>query len=663
MLHFSRAISALQAHQAALNVVGNNIANANTPDYHRQEVRLVDRHPVLIDGLYIGQGVRVARIDRAYQSVTEEAITRNISENAGIETRLQTSRQIEGLLTPGRGSVLDRLETFFNELERLTAEPDNPASRTVVARAAASLADEINSLDSEIDEMIRDIDLAIEETLGRIETLALQITEMNVKVRQGELLNQSPNDLKDKRDRLVNELAQLIDISIEPMTNTGGDIVFTQDTLRMADGRITVINDRIELNTFLQPDGQMTITKFGSIDPIDVVHGKLGGLLIARNEMLMSYENRLEEFTQGLVEAVDSTHATGIGFDGSFDVLLGQRGLDQVDVPLQDVESIVDIKAGSLFINVTAADGTKTLNEVVIDPTVDTLEDVATRISAIANIQATVDATSGQISVLATPGYTFDFTGNLPTALDTSLLTGTAQPSAFGPYDGSDNRQYTFQFSGAGTVGSTPGLLMDMYNSSGQLIATFDVGQGYEPDSAIAIGNGVEVRLTAGDVNAGDQFDLPLVAASDTTGFLAATGLNTLFVGDHAGSLSVNQAILEDPNRFASTRTGQPLDAMNAARLLDLRYEPLFGGGSETLEDHFADIIASAGVDVRDLGQIQENLEVIGNSLKAEQQSVSGVDPNEQAIRMLQYQRGFQAAAKYLVTIEESLDELFNIIR
>ena len=104
------------------------------------------------------------------------------------------------------------------------------------------------------------------------------------------------------------------------------------------------------------------------------------------------------------------------------------------------------------------------------------------------------------------------------------------------------------------------------------MVATFDVGQGYEPDSAIAIGNGVEVHLTAGDVNAGDQFDLPLVAEPDTTGFLAATGLNTLFVGDHAGNLRVNQVILDDPNRFASTRTGQPLDAMNAARLLHLAW-------------------------------------------------------------------------------------------
>ena len=84
----------------------------------------------------------------------------------------------------------------------------------------------------------------INETLKRIEELSSEITELNQKIRQAEMLNQSPNDLKDKRDSLLNNLAQLIDVELEPIRNTGGDIVFTEDSLRMADGRITCQNAR-----------------------------------------------------------------------------------------------------------------------------------------------------------------------------------------------------------------------------------------------------------------------------------------------------------------------------------------------------------------------------------------------------------------------------------
>ena len=359
--------------------------------------------------------------------------------------------------------------------------------------------------------------------------------------------------------------------------------------------------------------------------------------------------------------AFDTAHATGLGPAGSFDVLRGTRRTDQVSLPLATISTVVPVRQGSLFLNVTSPDGMRALHEVAIDPSVDSLQDVAAKFSTIDHIQAVVDVNSGQITFLSEPGYTFGFSGQVPSSLDSSGMSGTSRPTVQGIYTGAVNTLYSFEFSQAGTVGVTDGLTLTMRDPAGSVVANLDVGRDYEPGSSLAIGDGIQLQLGPGDVNAGDQFSVRLVSDPDTTGFLAAFGLNTLFVGNGPSSLQVHADLRRDPRLLATTRTGHPLDSRNAQAMLELRYEKLLDGN--TLEEYLANLMADSGGQARNLSELQENLDVVGVTLQSERQSVSGVDPNEEAVRMLQFQRAFQAAARYLVTIEETFDELYNILR
>jgi flagellar hook-associated protein 1 len=663
MMNMSTALTAIRASQAGLQVVGNNIANANTPGYHRQELRLVDRFPVEMNGLHVGQGVDVAYIHRAYDLATENAITRNIGEQAAIEAELRKAQEVESLVTPGQGTVLDRLETLYNDLTRLTAAPDNGATRAIVLGSAQSLAESVSNLSRSLDDITTRIDQEIFAKIEFIENKSAEIAELNIKIFEAEIRELSPNDLKDRRDALVNELAVAIDVEIGSQSMIGRDNNISETVLRLADGQLGVARSPLKLKTTVDEAGTRLIIKDGQRVPIEVNFGELGGLLRVRNELVQDYRNRLEAFTEGLITTFDTLHANGVGVAGSFRTLAGSRHIEEVSIPLAEVDTVVPVQAGSLFVNIISPNGERSIHEVTVDPTVDSLEDVATKLSAVDHLEARVDDPPGQLSLRAEAGYQFDFLTTQPTLLDASMMTGTVQPTVIGQFDGAENDAYTFEFESTGTIGVTPNLMLTVRDSQGALVGAFDVGQGYAPDSNLNLGTGIQLRLSAGDAIAGDQFNLSLIRQSDMTNILAATGTNTLFQGTNASTFAVRPDLLADPNRFAVTLSGNPLDSRNAEAMINSRYREFMNGGTETLEENFQSLVGSIGAKVLDLTRTQETLTVIENNLRATRDSISGVDPNEEAVKMLQFQRSFQAAARFITTMDEMMQELMNIIR
>src|SRR5207249_8310350 len=132
--------------------------------------------------------------------------------------------------------------------------------------------------------------------------------------------------------------------------------------------------------------------------------------------------------------------------------------------------------------------------------------------------------------------------------------------------------------------------------------------------------------------------------------------------GDRPGNLAVRSDLLDNPDRLTASRTGQPGDGSNLLRLAALRDNPLLANGNATFSQFYADLTADVGSRVQDLDQRQSAQEVVGNRLQAEQQSVSGVDPNEELTRLLQFQRSFQYSAKFLTVVHDTLDDLLKLV-
>ena len=273
---------------------------------------------------------------------------------------------------------------------------------------------------------------------------------------------------------------------------------------------------------------------------------------------------------------------------------------------------------------------------------------------------AVYDTQTGKLTILAEPGFAFDFTGSLQAAPDLAGFTGTAVPQISGEYTGAANDQFQLRVVGSGTVGVTPGLSLEVRDSAGQLVTTLDIGQSYEPGSLLAIRDGVQVRLSSGTVNDGDTFVSDLVAQPDTSGLLVALGLNSLFAGSTATDIELNASIAANSQFFSTGITSAASDTVNLNKLIALRDTPLADG--RTLEQTYVQLVAGVGVDLQHFSALESHLGLLQEQLDAERAGISGVDPNEEMVQLLQFQRSFQAASRYIATLDETLDDLFRIV-
>lgn len=655
MFSLNVGVSAMQAYQQALQTVSNNIANGSTPGYHRQQVRFADRNPMTVGKLQIGTGVDVNSLVRVRSAVIEQSLTTNIWTQADVDAQLETMRQLEALQTPGDGTLPSRLQTAFDRLFQLSSRPDDGSLRTQAVGAVEDLAQEINSLSASMGRLQQMLDAEIEEAVSTVNRLSVQIASLNRQIGISENGGSMANDLRDQRDQLMGELAQYVDVRSWEWAGqpdaaafgSGGVPLSTQPVM------ISVAGGGAELRILSEQSGQA----------LNFAGGRIAGLLAARNELIPEARQRLATFTAALVREMDQLQATGLGLDGPFGWLESTRAVSDVSAPLGEAGTEFPIAAGDLAVTITdLSTGERRLVSVAIDPDSDSLADLAAAIDALDHLQATVDAQTGKLAVFSDDGYAFDFAGRLETTPDLSSVTGSSGVQISGEYGGARNGRLEFTVIGGGEVGVTPGLKVEVRNQSGALLTTLDVGADYEPGSALDVGDGVSVQFGPGTLNAADSFQTLLIADPDTSGVLSALGIRSFFSGSTPGSLSVNRDLQNDPGRLAAGRSGLPGDARNVARFTALREALLMEGGTLSLEEYVAETAALAGSRVQQFDMTLTHLEALGTQLQLDRESVSGVDPNEEMVKLLQYQRGFQSAAKLISVVNETLDELFAMV-
>lgn len=657
MSFYTIGLSALNAAQTGLSVVGNNLANANTPGYHEQVVNLTEADPIPIGNVSVGTGVQVSSTTRQIDNLLETAVTNQTYSLADTTAQLNTLQQVQSVLSPSSGALDTNIESFFNQLNQLAANPSDTTQRAVVVANANNLATQFNSLSSSLGQVQGGLDSQLSASTNAINSLTQQIAQLNASISNASVDGAAPNNQLDQRDQLVNQLAGDIGVQVIP---TG------LNQVNVLAGGIPVVvgNQSISLQYSLNASDQGQITVAGSSTPLTVNGGQVGGLLAVRNQSLANVQTQLDTLAGTFAQQVDNIQATGLGLSGPSTFLSGTRAATSVTAPLDQAGLAFPPQAGTLYVSVTnQATGARTLTAVNIDPTTQSLNDVATALSAIPNIQAVTDPQTGTLQIMAKPGYAFDFAGRLPTSPNTSAYTGTATPQVNGSYTGSTNDTYTFQVVGSGTVGVTPNLALQVKDAGGNPVATLNIGQGYSPGTPLNVANGVTVQLASGTANNGDSFSTPVVAQPDSAGILTSLGLGTFFTGSNAGDIAVQPALLSNPSLLAGSRTGDTGDNSNFTRLSALQTQPVLAGDTQTFTQAFEGIVGNVATQVQQLTDLQTSQQALGQQLQNQQQSVSGVDTNQELVNLMNFQQAFQAASEYIATVNTTLQYLTQVIQ
>lgn len=252
--------------------------------------------------------------------------------------------------------------------------------------------------------------------------------------------------------------------------------------------------------------------------------------------------------------------------------------------------------------------------------------------------------------------------------LSTTAVTGQDQSvvvAVEGTYTGTDNGSLVFVPEGDGVIGVTPDLRVRVLDQDGNLVTTLNVGQGYEPGDAISLDNGVQVSFGPGSIaaSAGHVFALDVLADSDTSDLLVAIGMNSFFTGTGAADIAVNDELQANVDGFAAGIGEASGDAGNLARLMGLRNANVDDLDENTVEDFWADVVGDVGFEAAGAQKTLEAQDQLMQHLEAEREATSGVNIDEEMLDMVRYQQSFDAAARFLSTVQELTDTLINLGR
>lgn len=647
-------LSALQASQFAINNVSHNLANASTEGFHRQEVLFQTNQPDFVRGRFIGSGVDVSDIRRIRDMIIEGSLTTASSDLSRIDQSLLIESRIESMIAPGAGSVQNAFNRLFDNFSRLSANPGENSLRSSIVNEATNLVNRIKDVRGQFVQLKKDV----------VEQVNLEVAALNQEIEdlvelQNRIKTEShqsvPNDLFDQRDQLINRIAERVDVQRY-------ELVQNELGLALAGSSISIGAAPIRFEAITDTDGFVQLQIENGNRPIQFAGGRIAALVDAKNNLIDSYEQKIDTFASELINQFNQLHATGVGIEGPFSRLQSNQRVSDVNALLTD-EVPFPINAGDLSVTITSPSGELTTTVISIDPTTDSLNSVAAKLTSVNRIQALVDPASGRLSVIAEPGYKFDFTGRLETIPDTAGFTGTSVPRITGDYTGESNETYTITALSTGTIGKTAGLRIQVEDSGGNILNEFDVGEGYEADSPINLGNGVSIQLGVGDINSGDSFDVRMFADADTSGLLSAIGLNSFFIGEDAGTIDLAQRITDSPDLIATSRSGDIADTRNLKGLLDLRHQQSVGDRNLTFENFLAEANSEIGFRVQSSQNVQVSLSELKFEYETKREAVSGVNVNEELIQLSQHQKTYEAAIQVVRTMESMLDELFQIIR
>ena len=647
MANYDIGISGLDAAQRALDVIGNNLANAATEGYHRQRIELTPAYSSQTGPVLLGGGVNIAGITRMIDNLLEEEILRQQSSLEAVCQEFITMRTVEnafGELSTG-SSLSAAIDEFFNALRDLSAHPEETIWQNQAVTAAEAMAGRFRTLGEFLTTLEDQIKLEAESVMDQINTLVNQIAELNDKIESMEVGGAQANNLRDKRDQYITELSGFI--GVETLSREYGVIDVTAAGIPIVIGASAT-----ELEVGLNESNKLGITIAGVYSyNTNVQGGRLGGLLSLKNELVADVHNDMDDLASAIIQQINQYHVQGVGSEGSF---TGLTGWVMASEDLADF--VPPVTDGKIYIRVTnTSTGEITRNEIDIDASTDSLTSIAADISAITGLTASVS--SSKLSISADTNYQFDFLPGVLSEPTTSNLTPDVSIS--GIYTGSANQTYTCTVVGNGDVGVASSLQIEV-KIGAAVVKTVNVGSGYAAGDRLDIGDGIFISIGTGTLNDAEEFTIEALASSDTSGVLAAVGINTFFSGSGASNIAVCSDIAAAPGRVATALGADMTDNTNALRLVGLRDQAVSSLGAMTPGEFYHRLITDIGQQLSVKQMRRDNIEVMVQSLLNQQSEVSGVDINDEAAQLLIFEQMFQAMAKYMATIQSTVAALME---
>jgi flagellar hook-associated protein 1 len=616
---FGISVSALQAFQTAISVTSNNVANASTPGYDEESVNLTEAIPQTDGTASVGSGVAVTGISRAYSQAAANQL--NTSQSTlGQLTALQSySTQIDNLFGTTAGGLSTALQTYYNAWSDVANNPTSTASRQALLGDAQAVATSFQTTSSQLNTLNTDVNSRITADVTQINSIASAISTLNQQIVVGTAQdgNQPPNELLDQRDQLVSNLSQLVGVSTTTDSDGSLNVFIGNGQPLVLQGQTTALTT--VPNQFNASQLEIsTASSNGNAISSSITSGDLGGLLAARSQIINPALNQLGQVAVALSQTANAQQADG--FD-----LSGQLGAAIFSTPSAQATAS-SRNTGTATASVTVSPtglGALTSDDYVLSYqggayslTNSSGANVALSGSGTAANPFTADGISIVLSGAPNAGDAFLIQPTATAAASLSVvMTDPSKIAAAGAVQASasDSNTGDATIGGATVQDSTnPNLLTTatIAFTSATTYSVNGVGAFTLPASGDIVQNGWQVQLK-GTPAAGDVFTVQSNAGG---------------TGDNSNALiSANQQSANVLNSATASITG----AVSA-------------------------LITGVGSQAQQINTAQTAQSAVNSQAQSSVQSVSGVDLDQEAANLLQWQQAYQAAAQAL-TIGNSL--------
>ncbi|APE46373.1 flagellar hook-associated protein FlgK [Delftia sp. HK171] len=643
---------ALMANQIALQTTGHNIANVNTAGYSRQSVAFQTSPGQNMGSGYIGNGVDVNTILRNFNDLLNRQAATASAVSAADSARATSLAQMQEVFGGGKTGLGAAITDMMNSFGDVAGAPTDPSARQVVLTRMNELAARFRSASAQLDEL----DYSAKQQMGNdvtvVNSLAGQVATLNAQISRSIASGQTPNDLLDQRDQLVRNINKYVQTSQIPADDgsislfVGGSqpLVLGPNSAQLTLKEATEFPGSGKMALYFQQPGGQNV----ELTPSMLGGGEIAGLLQFQGSDLTEGRNLLGRMALAIGDSLNEQNNLGL-------TLSGQSGSNLFKLSMVSNGSTTGAQwTGATTPTTTVVDSSQLKAsdyQIVFGSTAPAGKVIRLSDGKVTDFTDMTDLSSKEID-----GLRFDLK-----AEGVSGNTVLFRPMAAGAHDIQAAVHSPNDLAVANPVAASIKSLGDATLQMGgiQVSAGFNMA-GFA---------GAEVSFSK---NATGQLEYTITPAP--AGGIPATGLYTsgqpiqLAPGLQVkitGTPAINGTTSDKVTLGKATDpqygTAYQRDAGNASSFLALRDSKLFDG-STTLSDGFSTAMAQVGTRTQSAQYAAKLSETIAKNLEADRTAVSGVNLDEEAAKLLQYQQSYQASAKMLQVAQSIFDSVLQTV-
>jgi flagellar hook-associated protein 1 len=629
----SIGLSGLNAAQWGLTTTGNNISNAATPGYTLEKVSYTESSGQYTASGYLGNGVQTAAVTRSYSQYLTTQVNNTTSSSSAATANYTMISQLNNLVGDPTKGISSAIGSYFSGMQTVANDASSTSARQSLISSAQTLADQFNSAGEQYDQLRQSVNTQLSSAVTQINSYTKQIADLNQQISAATAGGQSPNQLMDQRDQAVTNLSSMIGVSV--VQQNGNYNVFVGNGQPLVVGNsatsLQTVNspsDPSELTVaFASKDGStQTAANTQYLDSTALQGGTVGGLIDFRTNTLDPAQAKLGAIATSFAAQVNGQNALGIDLNGKAGGDLFTAGSPAVYANARN--------KGSGSVAATFTDATQ-------PPTSDW---TVSYDGSSYNVTDTSGKAIGSITPPATDGT---FSG-LQISVSGSMQKGdsfTIQPTR----SSLDNFGLSTT-SGSAVAAASPAVTSSATANSGSgSITSAAISSGYSLPTDIALtynstagGFTSNVAVTVGSNNYAAGATIPYDSSKGLT--VSSNGISATITGKPSNSDVFN----------ISANKGGTSDGSNATAMSNLVSAKSLSGGTDTLTSAYANYVNDIGNQTNQLKATSTSQTALLNQATTAQQSVQGVNLNEEAANLMQYQQLYQANSK-VIQIASSL--------